>query len=150
MEWRRYLKPDLCKKWRTVNSGDVFVLRMRRMFSLRRTVESRSIGPVYDESSDQISGGAFRWARLLDAPPMVHSRTTSFALLSSRRDELGVAEVILASPRQELELPNEHGLQPHALGHFRLGESRSPSSAFRLWKVGEGVFSEFELFEANR
>src|SRR5687768_7390415 len=58
-----------------------------------------------------------------------------------------MAQVIFAGPLQELELANEHGLQPHALDHLRLGQSLSPTSALRLWKVREWALVDLKALE---
>jgi hypothetical protein len=51
----------------------------------------------------------------------VYSRTTSFALLSSRRaTNLEMAQVIVASPLKKLELADQHGLEPLAVRHLCL------------------------------
>src|SRR5687767_204935 len=56
-------------------------------------------------------------------------------------------QVIVRGPLDKLELSDEDGLQPYALCHLRLGEPLAPSSALRLWKVGERAFSDLEPSE---
>ena len=55
--------------------------------------------------------------------------------------------MIVRGPFQKLELADEGGLQPNALGHLRLGEPLTPSSAPRLWKIGKRTVVDLESLE---
>jgi hypothetical protein len=55
--------------------------------------------------------------------------------------------VVRSSPLKELELADEDGLQPNALGHLRLREPLAPSSTPRLWKIGERDIVDLEPLE---
>jgi hypothetical protein len=59
------------------------------------------------------------------------------ALIFTQAEELGMPQVIVGGPLEELELADEHRLQPLALGHLRLREPRpskySVGSESRSW-----------------
>jgi integrase len=64
-----------------------------------------------------------------------------------------MSQVVVRSPLKELELADEDGLQPYALGHLRLREPLAPSSTPRLWKIGERALVDLkpsELLEQLR
>ena len=48
-------------------------------------------------------------------------------------------EMIVGRPLHELELADEHGPEPLALGHLRLGQALPPSPAARFGQVDEGA-----------
>src|SRR5580698_5436856 len=49
-------------------------------------------------------------------------------------------EVIVGRPFRELELPDQDGLKPAAILHFRCGQPCAPPAALRLGKVSERTF----------
>src|SRR5688572_3590694 len=64
-----------------------------------------------------------------------------------------MSQVVVHSPLKELELSDEDGLQPYALGHLRLREPLAPSSTSGLWKIGKRTLVDLkppELLEQLR
>ena len=64
-----------------------------------------------------------------------------------------MSQVVVRSPLKGLELADEEGFQPYALGHLRLREPLAPSSTPRLWKIGERALVDLkpsELLEQLR
>src|SRR5687767_9319801 len=66
---------------------------------------------------------------------LAHNLAWRFVI--AQRNELGVPEVVLACPFEELDLRDQHGLQPPAVFHLRCGQARTPSAALRLWEIHE-------------
>jgi hypothetical protein len=58
-----------------------------------------------------------------------------------------MSEVIVGGPLEELELADEHGLQPYTLGHLRLRAALAPSPTPCLWKIGERALADIEALE---
>jgi len=58
-----------------------------------------------------------------------------------------MTQVIVGGPLEELELADEHGLQPYTLGHLRLREPLSPSPTPCLWKIGKRGTGRLESLE---
>jgi hypothetical protein len=54
-----------------------------------------------------------------------------------------MSQVVVRSPLEELELADEDGLQPYALGHLRLREPLAPSPTPRLWKIDERALVDY-------
>ena len=62
----------------------------------------------------------------------------------AQRNELGVAQVIFARPLQELDLRDQHRLQPTAVLHLRRRQARTPSAALRLREIHERAILDFQ------
>jgi hypothetical protein len=65
-------------------------------------------------------------------------------LVFTQANELGMPQVIVRSPFEELEMADEHWLQPRAFRHLRFRQTLTPSSASRLGEIGERAFADLE------
>src|SRR5687767_14681747 len=58
-----------------------------------------------------------------------------------------MAQVILAGPFEELDLGDQHRLQPSAVLHLGGRQTRTPATALRLWQIHERAILDFESAE---
>ena len=58
-----------------------------------------------------------------------------------------VTKVIVRSPFEKLELPDQHGPQPSALRHFLSRETLSPPTASRLWEIHERALGRLQALK---
>ncbi len=93
-------------------------------------------------SRDATSTAASAFDSERGPPPSPGLPTASDVLLSdnllrrlvlAQSDELRVSEVVVTRPFEELELPDEYGLQPLTVGHLGVREALASSAAPRLW-----------------
>lgn len=66
------------------------------------------------------------------------------SLVLSQTHEPAVAQVGVLRPFHELELPNEHRLQPPAFRHLRRCEARAPPPGLLFGQVREWAFLHFK------
>jgi hypothetical protein len=76
---------------------------------------------------------------------LAHNLACRFVV--AQRNELGVPEVVLACPFEELDLRDQHGLQPPAVFHLRCGQARTPSAALRFREIHERAILDFQPAE---
>ena len=62
-------------------------------------------------------------------------------------NEFGVPQMVLTRPLQELDLRDQHGLQPPAVFHLRCSQARTPSAALRLWEINERTILDLQPAE---
>ena len=55
-----------------------------------------------------------------------------------------VTKVIVRSPFEKLELPDQHGRYPNTLGHFLRRETLSPATASCLREIHERAFGRLQ------
>ena len=65
-------------------------------------------------------------------------------LVLAQAHELRMPQVIVGCPFEELELTDEHRLQPLAFRHLRFRQALSPSTALRLRQVRERALVDLE------
>jgi hypothetical protein len=58
--------------------------------------------------------------------------------------------MVVAGPLEELELPDQHGLEPYALGHLRLRQPLTPASALLLRQVHERAAIDLQALELTK
>src|SRR5262245_59885979 len=80
-------------------------------------------------------------------PVLVFSRDLPRQLIVAQPDEARMTEMIVRRPLDELELADEHRLQPAAFGHLGHRESLPPAAAFRLRQIGEWTLRNLERLE---
>ena len=56
-------------------------------------------------------------------------------------------QVVFARPLEELDLRDQHGLQPPSVFHLRCSQARTPSAALRLWEIHERAILDLQPAE---
>ena len=68
-------------------------------------------------------------------------------LALTQAHELGVPQVIVGGPFEELELADEHRLQPRAFRHLRFRQPLAPTTALRFRQVRKRALTDLESGE---